>query len=259
MKKYAILTHGGAGSKNDYADGTLKAAEIGLEGLRSGSSVLESVCRATVALEDDTRFNAGVGSRRRSDGSVQMDAACMDSGNRFGAVAVIEGFKNPILVAYALIGGPCRILGGEGAARFARERGFETFDFKTALESRHSVTDTVGCVAYDGKTFAAALSTGGTGGSPPGRVGDVPLIGCGLYVGPCGAVAATGHGESIAMNMTAYRAYLSLERGESPSAVLQRALSWFAAGQDIGLILVGLAGYAGGSNRSMAWSALESD
>lgn len=258
QNKFIVLTHGGAGSKNEYADGTDQAAEKGLSSLQSGATVLESACSAVMVLEDDGRFNAGTGSCKRSDGSMQMDSACMDSSRQFGAVAVVSGFKNPVKIAYAVSKTPQRMLAGTGAESFASAQGCEVINTKKNHKTpATNPTDTVGCVAFDGEVFAAALSTGGTGGSPPGRVGDVPLIGCGLYAGPEGAVAATGYGEAITMNITALRVYRLLERGAPPSAVLREALSWFS--DDFGLILVSKKGYAGGSNRTMPWSVREKD
>lgn len=254
-KKIVILAHGGAGSKNEFRDGPVKACSAGLSARRSGADALESVCRAVMALEDDSRFNAGIGSALRADGSVQMDAACMDSGKRFGSVAVVEGFKNPIQIALAVTRIENRFLAGEGAAKFAREKGCEPLDPSSLTRSNLGESDTVGAVMFDGHAFAAALSTGGTGGSIPGRVGDVPLIGCGLYAGPHGAVAATGNGEAIVMNLTAFRAYQILEKGLGCGAVLKEVISWFEDSQDIGLLLVAHDDCAAGSNRSMAWSA----
>jgi L-asparaginase / beta-aspartyl-peptidase len=262
--KYILLTHGGAGSKDEYKDGTLHAAKVGLKVIKSGATLMDSVCRAVAVLEDDSRFNAGVGSHPRSDGSVQMDAAVMDGQGQFGAVAALEGFKNPIHVAHAVTRTQYKVLADRGAAEFAQKAGFETLsadqitargvDFSTSNET----TDTVGCVAFDGKSFAAGLSTGGIRGAAPGRVGDVPLIGCGLYAGPAGAVAATGDGETITMHMTAIRAYQMLERGDHPETVLEEVLHWFHPENDaFGLILVSDDGYAAGSNRTMAWSVLE--
>ncbi len=49
---------------------------------------------AVVQMEDDQDFNAGTGSVMRVDGSIQMDAAVMIPGGRFGAVAAIERVKN---------------------------------------------------------------------------------------------------------------------------------------------------------------------
>lgn len=58
---------------------------------------------------------------------------------------------------------------------------------------------TVGAVALDRSgTVAAGASTGGIDLMLPGRVGDTPIIGCGVYAdNETGAVSMTGWGESI--------------------------------------------------------------
>ena len=254
-KKPIILAHGGAGSDNEHSDATDQACRLGQELIRAETPVLEVVCRAVELLENDPRFNAGTGSHKRSDGSVRMDAACMDSHNRFGAVAGVQHFRHPVYVAYGVANSQYRLLTGEDALQYGLEIGFETVDM-TRLRSQAPSTDTVGCVVFDGEQFAAALSSGGTDGARPGRVGDVPLIGCGLYAGEHGAVAATGNGESITLNLTAYRVYELLSRGVVPEEALSAALGWFEDAEDIGLLIVSKKGHAGGSNRSMAWSAL---
>jgi beta-aspartyl-peptidase (threonine type) len=254
-KQLILLAHGGAGSDSAHSDGTDSACQIGLELMQSQSPVMEVACRTVEILEDDSRFNAGTGSRKRSDGSVRMDAACMDSHKRFGAVSAIQHINNPIHVARHVADSEYALLTGEDAHQYALTLGFEKVDM-TRIDSNAPGTDTVGAVVFDGTQFAAALSTGGTGGSRPGRVGDVPLIGCGLYAGEHGAVAATGHGESITLNLTAYRTYAMLEQGIAPQEALEFALSWFEPAQDIGLLIVSQEGHAGGSNRSMSWSAL---
>lgn len=261
---YIVLAHGGAGANQDHTDGTDQAAHRGVEELKAGASVLYSVCRAVAVLEDDSRYNAGLGSRRRSDGSIRMDASCMDCHNHFGAVALLEGFRNPIEVAYAVSQSRYRFLAGEGAGEFARQQNaipLNPADIRSKSDipsSSDSVgSDTVGSVAFDGENFAAALSTGGTGGSSPGRVGDVPIIGGGLYAGPNGAVAATGIGEEIFMRMTAYRAYQMIEEDEAPEKIVDAVLSWFDQAVDIGVILVSRRGHAGGANLSMPWSVVE--
>ena len=260
-KNIITVTHGGAGSKNEYSDGTEKAAHRFIESVRNGTSVTRSVCHAVAVLEDDSRFNAGIGSAARSDGTVAMDAALMDSAGTFGAVAALSGYRNPIYIAEAVSQSKCRLIAGDGAAQFAQANDFQTVspeEMRTGKGQDFSSKDTVGCVGYDGQTFAAALSTGGIRGSLPGRVGDVPLIGCGLYAGPQGAVAATGDGEAILMRMTAIRAYQLLEAHRHPEEVVKEVLSWFSNGEAVGLILIGHKGHAGGSNQSMAWSARES-
>jgi beta-aspartyl-peptidase (threonine type) len=259
-KDIIVLTHGGAGSRNEYSDGAKTAAEAGIESIRSGSSVLDGVCRAVTVLEDDTRFNAGMGSHARADGSVEMDASVMDDTGCFGAVTCVEGYRNPVLIARAVSVTEYRILAGRGAAEFANHSGLEKVrreDFSgdaMDFSSEELTTDTVGAVTFDGDHFAAGLSTGGIKGAHPGRVGDVPLIGCGLYAGPKGAVASTGAGEAIIMNMTAIRAYQLIEQGVSAEEVLRQAIAWFPQSEAFGLLVVTRDGYAGGSNRTMAWA-----
>ncbi len=253
-----ILTHGGAGSKSDFSNGTEAAGHAGINALKNGASAIDAAVQSVIVLENDSRFNAGIGSARRSDGSIQMDASCMDSHHRFGAVTSLEGFKNPIKVARALMESNPRVLSGNGAAKFAKENGYEILDTSVITTGDSTPTcDTVGCVIFDGENFAAALSTGGTRNSLPGRVGDVPFLGCGLYAGPYGAVAATGFGEAIIMNLTAFRAYQMLEEGMGPNFVLDEVLDWFDDSEDIGLLLINRKDHAAGSNRTMAWSAVD--
>ena len=47
--KLTILTHGGAGSKNEYADGTKDAAQACIAAYRSGDNLVRAVCRAVAA------------------------------------------------------------------------------------------------------------------------------------------------------------------------------------------------------------------
>jgi len=258
-KKIVVLTHGGAGSDPAHADGTAIAGQIAMMGLQTGEPVLDAACNAVVTLEDDSRFNAGVGSHRRDDGSVQMDASCMDSSGTFGAVAALEGFRNPVQVASIVSQSEYRILAGAGAAKFASNQGCKTVSLDEIKKTGKdfSTTDTVGCVVRDGDKFAAALSTGGINQAIAGRVGDVPLIGCGLYAGSEGAVAATGDGEAIAMQMTAFRAYQLIEQGMDPKAIVSTTIGWFKKPTAFGIIVVSKTGFAGGANQSMAWTAAE--
>jgi beta-aspartyl-peptidase (threonine type) len=113
--------------------------------------------------------------------------------------------------------------------------------------------DTVGSVAWDGETFAAALSSGGTTTVLRGRVGDVPLPGCGLFAGDRGAVATTGDGEYIVRSLLAYRAYAELERGRSPEQTVAWALSQLDESVDLGVIVVDRTSFAGGARHGMAW------
>ena len=261
-KKISIVAHGGAGSENEHSDGTKKAVDACYKAVQENTSLIQAVSLAVNVLEDDGRYNAGSGSHVRENGKVEYDAAIMDSEGRFGAVAAIKGFKNPIQAAKAVSNTKYRILAGEGATRFAENLNLEPAQLQNIPGggkdfSTSSTTDTVGCVAFDGTSFVAALSTGGMAGAHYGRVGDVPIIGSGLYAGPDGAVAATGDGEAIMMKITAYRTYELIQKGASPEVIVDEVINWFPPTDAFGLILVTRKGSAGGSNRSMAWSSGE--
>lgn len=278
-------------------DGPEAATKAGIDALRQGGDPLAAVVAATCVLEDDPRFNAGTGSNLRLDGkTIEMEAAVMTDDGRFGAVACIERVKNPVRVAQALHPTPHNLLAGRGATAYARRHGHEDHDphtphaqakfdrvrrmvesgrlepgwfdwdlgqlrkhwnYEPSMEEVLGPSDTVGAVATDGKRFAAALSTGGTTSTLLGRIGDVPLPGCGLHVGPAGAVCVTGDGDHLARAHLAGRVYQRMEEGTQPETCVQEAIALFPEEVAVGLILVTPAGRAGGSNLKMAWNVAE--
>lgn len=281
-----LVCHAGSASNPAYSDATKQACLAGLSTIASNSTALEAVIAATRVLEDDDRFNAGTGSNLRLDGSIQMDASCMTSNGDFAAVAAIEKVKNPVAVARHVLDTPHILLVADGATAFARRHGFEDYDPTTSIAQKRLQkvirasgeqvgewsraelekswnyetplreilgSDTVGSVAWDGHTFAAALSSGGVTAMLRGRVGDVPLPGCGLYAGEYGAIAATGDGEYIAKSMLAYRAYTQLEAGKSPEQVVAWSLNQLENNVDIGIIVINHTSFAGGARHGMAW------
>jgi isoaspartyl peptidase/L-asparaginase-like protein (Ntn-hydrolase superfamily) len=159
------------------------------------------VVAAVTHLEDHGWFNAGLGSVPTTAGTVEMDAALMDDTGRAGAVACI-GWHAPIQAAEAVFrhGGPVLVV-GPNADTFAARCQVPTLNpagIDGALRVEGSEQGTVGAVAVsaDGR-FAAATSTGGRAGQLPGRVGDTPIPGAGLWAQPGCAVAATGTGEAF--------------------------------------------------------------
>src|SRR3989304_424923 len=123
-----VVTHCGAGSTPGGADAASRAGRKGMAILRRDGSALDAVVAATVMLEDDPRTNAGTGSRMRLDGTIQMDAAVMDSRRRAGAVAAGSDVRNPILVARKGMETPHIMRRGEGATRFARAHESPPYD-----------------------------------------------------------------------------------------------------------------------------------
>ncbi len=99
--------------------------------------------------------------------------------------------------------------------------------------------DTVGAVATDGESFAAATSTGGRWLALAGRVGDVPQIGSGFYCSPAGGASATGAGEDIARVTLSRRAVRYLEDGLDAPAAAERAIAEFGelTGSSAGIIV----------------------
>ncbi|MGC9038599.1 MAG: isoaspartyl peptidase/L-asparaginase family protein [Roseiflexus sp.] len=86
--------------------------------------------------------------------------------------------------------------------------------------------DTVGAVALDRYgNLAVATSTGGTPFKLPGRVGDTPLIGAGLYADvQTGGCASTGWGESIIKVLLAKTATDLLGAGHAPADAARMAI-----------------------------------
>lgn len=257
-----VLTHGGASSPVAFKDGTDLAADVAMRVLKAGESALHAAVKAASSLEDDGRFNAGRGSTFRSNTKrQQMDASCMDSGGRMAAVANLEHFRNPIEVAFSLTDTPHVVLCGEGASDFARQACFQPAlsPSERVLTKASTSTDTVGAVCFDGEHFATALSTGGITNCPLGRIGDVPLPGCGFYCGPYGAVVATGYGEAITKSMLAIRCYQLLETRTPLAMIFLEAEKWLPKDTDFGLLVLNRHQYGGGAKSNMAWSCAMQD
>jgi beta-aspartyl-peptidase (threonine type) len=227
--RFGVMVHGGAGARSpeaatDHALGCRAAAEAAFVVLRDGGTALDAVERAVRAMEDDPRFNAGLGAALTEEGAVELDASIMDGAKlRLGAVGALVGFRNAISAARAVLeDGRHVFYAGEGAARFAEARGIARVDPSSlvtdaaratlaealARRSRAKPGGTVGAVARDARgNVAAATSTGGVTGKRSGRIGDSPVAGAGTYADDeFGAASATGEGEGILRVVLTYRA-----------------------------------------------------
>jgi len=283
-----VCTHGGAGNDARVRDGCERACDAAMEALASGASARDAAIAAVVVLEDDPRMNAGTGSVLRIDGGViECDAAVMDE-DGFGAVAAVEGIKNPVRLAAHVYALPHLLVVGRGARALARRLGLEEADLATdAARAKHAARlgtlgahslwkgqdlarlfgrsldegdacDTVGAVVRDAHgRFAAASSTGGIWCALSGRVGDAPIPGAGIFVGAHGAVVATGLGEYIWRERLALRVHDDLADGVSSADALARALARFdvrASDVDVGVLVVGRDDDAAGATRQMPWA-----
>jgi L-asparaginase / beta-aspartyl-peptidase len=117
---------------------------------------------------------------------------------------------------------------------------------------------TVGAVARDRDGhFAVATSTGGAMPGLLGRVGDTPLIGCGFYCGPRGAIGVTGIGEHIIREMVAYRVYQWVNEGLPLQQALDNGVDLFEDDVEVGIIGVTSDDIGTASNRDMPSSVRE--
>ena len=237
----AIIVHGGAWEipqalHAGHISGCRAAAEAGWVVLAGGGSALAAVEAAVRVMEDDSVFDAGRGSHLNRDGEVELDAAIMDGGSLdLGAVASLKRVANPITLArHVLTHCKHSFLVGPGAERFAQQVGIPLCDPADLIVERErldweemrargfmpetgltsSPADTVGAVAIDRNgNLAVGNSTGGTQFKLPGRVGDTPLVGCGLYAdNTLGAAACTGWGEQIMKTVLAKTAVDQIAR-----------------------------------------------
>jgi beta-aspartyl-peptidase (threonine type) len=257
---WSIIVHGGAKTipperQADHRRGCLAAVAAGQAILEPGGRAVDAVIAAIRVLEDDATFNAGYGSVVNADGVVECDAALMDGASLdVGAVAALQGVRNPIAVAAHMLREPPVLLVGEGAWRFALEMGCDLCDpaALVAPEPVDAGCDTVGCVAYDsGGNVASGTSTGGLKGVRAGRVGDSALPGCGLYAdNGLGGVSFSGDGEGIIRLALAARLMREIETLGADAAARKVIPLMERVNGEAGCIVLGAGGEPGFAHNS---------
>jgi len=219
-----------------------KCAEILIQ---SGGSSIDAVERGIREVELDTRdqYYVGVGGLPNSDGVMELDAAMMDHRLRYGAVLALQGILTPISVARTVME-KCvhNVLVGEGALQWAISNGFKqdsgvltesskkewlqwrASNIETSVDILHpNGHDTVGVICLDCHgNLCVGTSTSGWKFKHPGRIGDAPLIGSGLYChGQYGAAVATGDGEEIMRTCLCSVVVELMRQGFSPGEACQ--------------------------------------
>ena len=206
--------------------------------LRAGGSPLDAVEQGLWVSENNVRdTSVGIGGTPTSDGAVQLDA-CIMEGREYGAgsVAAIEDILHPISVARRVMEQtPHVMLVGAGARKFALEQGFEKVELLTeerrqawlrwreararekAATPRFSHDTVALLVLGDNGDLAGGCTTSGVAYKTPGRVGDSPIIGSGLYVdNEVGAAGATGMGENIMRYCGSFMVVENMRQGMHP-------------------------------------------
>jgi beta-aspartyl-peptidase (threonine type) len=240
----------------------------------AASGAMDAVEAAVRALEDDPALNAGYGSVLNRSGRLELDAGIADGfSGRVGGVAGVR-VRHPISLArYVLEKTPHVLVTGEGAAALAA--GFEPLHDTTRQQrqrweharrqglldldeyGRHEHVDTVGAVALDGRGhLAAGSSTGGVFGQMPGRVGDSPIFGAGIYASRTSAVVGTGVGELFLSSLACWRAGRLIEEGAPPQEACARVIELLGAIEKVsaGLLAIDGEGRMGAAFRGGAWA-----
>jgi N4-(beta-N-acetylglucosaminyl)-L-asparaginase len=243
----------------------LEAVGRAMARMEAGSTAVEAAVEGVALVEDDPDdITVGYGGLPNSEGVVQLDACCMDGPSmRAGAVAAIEGFRHPAQLALQVLRRTTRVLlVGDGAARFARTLGFEEEnllteksrkiwlywktnmshrddwlpppdeledpDIRSFIEEYGEVrpTGTINLCTVDANgALGGTTTTSGLFFKIPGRVGDSPLIGAGLFVdNEVGAAGSTGRGESVIQIAGSHTVVEFMRAGKSPEAACLAAL-----------------------------------
>lgn len=215
----------------------------------AGGSLLDSVEAGLAAGELDPELIAiGLGSIPNSKGIIELDASIMDGADlRSGAVCAVKDIVPVISVARKVMEETEHaMLAGDAAREFAISKGFTPRDLQTDdsrhryadwLERQpsipeyvHSVDDKVGdtitmLALEEGSKCVAASSTSGMPFKLPGRVGDSPIIGGGIYAdNEIGCAGATGYGEALLREVSAFRAVSLMDRGMSAQEACEEAI-----------------------------------
>ncbi|MFK7843822.1 MAG: N(4)-(beta-N-acetylglucosaminyl)-L-asparaginase [Rhodothermales bacterium] len=222
--------------------------------IQNGSDALDAVIGGVNLVEEDPAdMSVGYGGLPNADGVVQLDAACMHGpSGRAGAVAALEGIMYPSKVARLVLQRTDHVLlVAEGAQRFAKMHGFPIENLLTEAARRewvkwvensstkddylppHSMDDTeiggvfqeamqhwgtIHCSAIDlAGNISSVTTTSGLSYKIPGRVGDSPIIGAGLYCdNEVGAAGSTGRGEANLENCASFLIVERMRMGDNP-------------------------------------------
>ena len=246
-----------------------EAARKAMDMLRQGADTLDAVIAGVNIVEGDPEdMSVGYGGLPNEKGVVQLDSSVMHGPTRgAGAVGSLENIKYASRVAQKVMESTDHVLlVGQGALEFALTLGFEHEELLTPqarerwLQWKRNLTDrddwihpeerlpkgsgaagramaemtrhhgTINCNAVNEKgEISGVTTTSGMAFKIPGRVGDSPIIGAGLYVdNEVGACGSTGRGEANLKTCASFLAVEFMRQGLSPEEAGLRALKRIA-------------------------------
>lgn len=226
------------------------------EKLRPVSAAVRAV---GIVEADPSDQSVGLGGLPDESGRVTLDASCMDGPtHNAGSVGCLADILHPAQVAERVMDRTDHVtLVGEGAKRFALEQGFDEVDLltedsrrwwqewrsKAAADDRlwplrgaspdapmHQGEErpwgTIHCsVLAQNGDLGCCTTTSGLAGKIPGRIGDSPLVGCGLYCdNSVGSAGATGRGEAAILAGGSWLIVERMREGATPEEACLYAL-----------------------------------
>ncbi|MDE2833686.1 MAG: N(4)-(beta-N-acetylglucosaminyl)-L-asparaginase [Bacteroidota bacterium] len=227
-----------------------------VEEINSGADALDAVIAGVNLVEEDPNdTTVGYGGLPNAEGTVELDSAVMHGPTgRAGAVASLQGIMYPSKVARLVLERTDHVLlVGMGAQRFAQMHGFaienlltdraraiwvrwrenlsnrddylpphgpDERDLGEAMRRNEDHWGTIHCSAIDlNGNISSVTTTSGLAFKIPGRVGDSPIIGAGLYCdNEVGAAGSTGRGEANLENCCSFLIVERMRMGDSPEA-----------------------------------------
>ena len=240
----------------------LPATERASAMIDGGADTLDAVIAGVNIVEEDPKDSSvGYGGLPNEEGVVELDSSVMHGPScRAGSVAALRNIKTPSKVAKLVMERTDHVLiVGEGALKFARAHGFEEVNLLTDESRRawlkwkesHSDDDdwippevpdedkesranrpypftygTINCCARNASgDVSGVTTTSGLAYKIPGRVGDSPIIGAGLFVdNAVGAAGSTGRGEAVLKICGAHTIVEAMRQGMSPVEACLEAL-----------------------------------
>ena len=237
----------------------IEANNTAWETLQSNGDILDAVeAGARIPEGDPEDQSVGYGGRPDREGNVTLDACIMDKNGNCGAVTYLQHIKHPISVARKVMENtPHVMLSGSGALDFALASGFEKENLLTEKSKQEylkwletseykpkvniELHDTIGIIGADQNgDLSGACTTSGLAYKMPGRVGDSPIIGAGLFVdNEVGSAVATGMGELVMRSVGSFLVVELMRQGMSPGEACKEAVMRIVRKQDTSELQVG--------------------